>query len=122
MGYWKESTKVVKKTFEEYGELEVTIRKFNAVHEHEIMKAMANMQMVGGIQRGNVDIGLGKMTTVMLGITKAPFPHKSVDEIKQMPSDVYNWIYDEINEYNPSDTGKKSKSGRPSDTEQKTQN
>lgn len=108
MGYWKEATKVVKKSFEDYGELEVTIRKFNANHEHEITKAMANVQVVGGIQRGNMDVGLGKMTTVMLGIVKAPFPCKTIEDIRQIPTDVYNWLYKEINDYNPSDTGKKS--------------
>lgn len=108
MTYWKEATKDIKKTFPEYGELAVTIRKFNANHEAEITKAMANIQVIGGIQRGEMDVGKGKKTTVMLGIVKAPFPHKTLEDIGQIQKDVYNWLHDEINNFNEEGSGKKS--------------
>ena len=99
MGYWREETK--DETTEYQGQpLTVTIRKFNAGHEADMIKQCSQMKIMSGIQRGEMDVGMAKLLAIKMGIVKAPFPHKTLEEVKQIPKEIADWIYERISEYN----------------------
>lgn len=120
MGYWKEETKELTKRFQNEDKV-VVIKKLTAGENADMGKACSSMSVSPGVARGSVDMHQGRLVAVHKAIVKADFPHETINDIRAIPGEFFEWLYDEINKFNTVSSAKKAKSGGPSDSEQTTQ-
>ena len=120
MGYWKEETKELMKNFQGTDQI-VVIKKLNAGEQADIGKECSKMTIMPGMTKGNIDAHQAKLVIVKKAIVKADFPQATMDDIRSIPGEFFEWIYDEINGFSEVNTTlKKPKSGGPSSSEPKT--
>jgi len=112
---WEPETKTIKDMKWKDNVFDIVIKKFNAGEETEIQDGCTEIKVVGKVQVRKMEVGKGKLLTVLKGIMTAPFPHATLADIIKMPSEIFDILYDEITKFNEIDEEqKKSSSDGPS--------
>jgi hypothetical protein len=111
---WETETKKVELKWKNY-EFDVTIKKLTAGDEAEIQDGSLEIKMLGKLEKREFNSGKAKLLALLKGIHDAPFKHANIEDIKKMPKEVAQILYDEINKLNGFDENeKKSGSDEPS--------
>jgi hypothetical protein len=115
---WETETKKIEKLKWKNYEFDVVIKKINAGDEADISDGSLEIKMLGRLEKREFNAGKAKLLSILKGIHDAPFPHKTIEDIRKIPKEVSQAIYDEISKFNGFDENeKKSDSTEPSESQ-----
>jgi hypothetical protein len=113
---WENETKKIEKIKWKNQEMDVVIKKLSGGDDAEITDASTEIKMLGKLEKKEFHFGVSKLVTVLKGIVDAPFKHGTIEDIKKIPSEITEKLYDEIRKFNNLDENeKKSDSSAPSE-------
>lgn len=102
-------------------EAEVQIKRLTFGEKNDIQEQAVKIRVIGNSTQATVSNKVLKEVSLTTAIVKAPFEHKIIDEIRNLPADIGDYLFEEINKFNTLDTIKKSDSNMPLEKEQETQ-
>lgn len=79
---------------------EVEIRKFNAKMRNDIQEKAIDARIGPGGFSGKMSLSILRDQTLMKGIVRAPFDQTNINVIGELPVDVYDQIFNELNDLN----------------------
>ncbi len=96
------------------------LKKMTFKEANDLTKSYMQIQIIGSDVRTNFDYGALMEQTVLKGLEKAPF-EITIENVQNLPSDVGEKLFKEIESYNKMDGLKKKDLKVPLKTEQQIQ-
>ena len=88
---------------------EVTLKRFTAGERNDIQDKAVNFRIFNGVMQGNLSIKTLREETVLKGIVSAPFKHDTIEDIRKLPPETFDKIFEKLNEINNVSIEKKEK-------------
>lgn len=92
-------------------EIFVTIKKLNTGERNKIRAECTKVKMMGGVPQVSVNETEIQEKILFRAITDAPF-ETSIEDIKKLPSDITDYLFNEYNQFAEPTEKKNSESGK----------
>ena len=100
-------------------ERDVEIKRLTFGEKNDIQDQAIKTKVIGNSAQATLSQKILKEVSLLKGIKVAPFD-VSIGAIQNLPADIGDYLFDEINKYNTISPEKKPELGGPSDKEQQT--